>query len=102
MEAAVASVNAGAGSANKASRLFSKPDVVHERRPDGCVVIRSRRELGAVPRCLGVLLERWAAREPDRIFLAERNASGGWRTIGYEETSRAANAVAQSLLDRGL
>jgi feruloyl-CoA synthase len=49
-----------------------------------------------------VLLERWAAAEPDRVFLAERNAAGGWRTITYEETSRAANAVAQALLDRNL
>jgi feruloyl-CoA synthase len=102
MEAAVASAAAGAVAADDAGRLFSKPDVVHERRPDGCIVIRSRRDLGKVPRCVGVWLERWATAEPDRVFLAERNASGGWRTITYEETSRAANAVAQSLLDRGL
>src|SRR5262245_28934454 len=99
MEAAVA---ASAGPADDAGRLFSKPDVTHERRPDGSIVIRSRQELASVPRCLGVLLERWAVREPDRVFLAERDASGGWRKITYEETSRAANAVAQSLLDRGL
>src|SRR5688572_2346461 len=102
MEAAVASAAAGAVAADDAGRLFSKPDVVHERQPDGCIVIRSRRDLGNVPRCVGVWLERWATAEPDRVFLAERNASGGWRTITYEETSRAANAVAQSLLDRGL
>jgi feruloyl-CoA synthase len=92
----------GAGREGETHRLFSQPDVVHERRPDGAIVIRSRRELGAVPRCLGVLLERWAVAEPDRIFLAERTAAGGWRTITYEETSRAANAVAQALLDRKL
>ena len=55
-----------------------------------------------MPRCVGVWLERWAAAEPNRVFLAERDAAGGWRRITYEETSRAANAVAQSLLDRGL
>jgi feruloyl-CoA synthase len=102
MEAAVARAAAGAVAADDAGRLFSKPDVVHERRPDGCIVIRSRRDLGNVPRCVGVWLERWATAEPDRVFLAERDASSGWRTITYEETSRAANAVAQSLLDRGL
>ena len=88
--------------ADEASRLFSKPDVVHERQPDGAIIIRSRRELGAVPRCLGVWLERWAAAEPDRVFLAERNTAGGWRTVTYEDTSLAVNAIAQSLLDRGL
>ena len=36
MEAAVATAAAGAGAADDAGRLFSKPDVVHERRPDGC------------------------------------------------------------------
>ena len=99
MEAALA---ASAASAEDVSRLFSKPDVVHERQADGSIVIRSRRELGTVPRAVGVWLERWAVAEPDRVFLAERDASGGWRKITYEETSRATNAVAQSLLDRKL
>ena len=102
MEAAVAPAAASAGSAEDTGHLFSKPDVTHERRPDGAIVIRSRRDLGHVPRCVGVWLERWAAAEPNRVFLAERDVSGRWRTITYEETSRAANAVAQSLLDRRL
>ncbi len=80
MEAAVAQAAASAGAADDAGRLFSKPDVSHERRPDGSIVIRSRRELGSVPRCVGVWLERWAAAEPNRVFLAERDAAGGWRT----------------------
>ena len=74
----------------------------HERQADGSIVIRSRRELGTCAALVGVLLERWAAAEPDRVFLAERDAAGGWRKITYEETARAANAIAQSLLDRGL
>jgi feruloyl-CoA synthase len=82
--------------------LFAKPEVVHERRPDGAVVLRSARPLGPVPRSLGVLLERWAAADPGRVFLAEREASGGWRRIGYGETAEAANAIGQSLIDRGL
>ncbi|MBX9592684.1 MAG: feruloyl-CoA synthase [Hyphomonadaceae bacterium] len=102
MEAAVAPVAAGSGPADDASRLFAKPDVVHERRSDGSIIIRSRRELGKVPRCLGVLLERWAVTEPGRVFLAERDGAGRWRQITYEETSRAVNAVAQSLIDREL
>jgi feruloyl-CoA synthase len=85
-----------------ASGLFAKPQVTYDRRVDGTIVIRSARSLGPVPRSLGSLLERWAAAEPDRVFLAERDAAGGWRRITYEETARAANAIGQSLLDRRL
>src|SRR6185369_16532779 len=74
----------------------------HERRPDGSVVLRSARGLGAVPRSLGVLLERWAVTEPGRVFLAERAPSGAWRHLTYEAAARAANAIGQALLDRGL
>ncbi len=35
-------------------------------------------------------------------FLAERDTNGAWRKVTYGETSRAVNAIAQSLLDRKL
>jgi feruloyl-CoA synthase len=82
-------------------RLFARPEIVHERRPDGSTIVRSSRGLGSVPRSLGTLLERWAANAPSRVLLAERDATGAWRKITYEETARATNAIAQSLLDRG-
>ncbi len=65
-------------------------------------MLRSARGLEAVPRSLGVLLERWAAAAPDRLFLAERTGQAGWRHLTYEEAAKTANAVGQSLLDRGL
>ncbi len=102
-EAAVASGSAHPGAAgNSEARLFATPQVAHERRSDGAMVLRSTRGLGAVPRSLGVLLERWAAAAPDRLFLAEREASGGWRHLTYEAAARAANSIGQSLLDRRL
>ena len=102
-EAAVASGSAHPGAAgNGDGRLFATPQVAHERRSDGAIVLRSTRGLGAVPRSLGVLLERWAAAAPDRPFLAEREASGGWRHLTYEAAARAANSIGQSLLDRRL
>ena len=82
--------------------LFATPEVVHERRADGCHVLRSVRPLNDVPACLGVLLERRAAAHPAHTFLAERLEAGGWRHLTYEEAARAANAIGQSLLDRGL
>jgi feruloyl-CoA synthase len=82
--------------------LFARPEVVHERRADGCHVLRSAQRLGEVPRSLGVLLERGAAAHPTRVLLAERQETGGWRQLTYDEAARAANAIGQSLLDRGL
>ena len=94
-------VSTGRGTAGD-SRLFAAPEIALERRPDGSTVLRSARGLGAVPRCLGVLLERWAMAEPNRVFLAERLPSGAWRQLTYQEAARAANGVGQALLDRGL
>jgi feruloyl-CoA synthase len=82
--------------------LFEKPEITSERRPDGSLLLRSMRSLETVPRSLGVLLERWAAAEPGRHFLAERTPEGPWRYLTYEAAAHAANAVGQSLLDRGL
>jgi feruloyl-CoA synthase len=82
--------------------LFASPEITAQRRPDGAMVISSRRRLEHVPRSVGALLERWAAADPGRVFLAERNASGGWRRVTYGETAEAVNSIAQSLIDRRL
>ncbi len=86
----------------EAGGLFATPEIAHERRLDGTVVLRSKRALGPVPRSLGALLERRAAADKSRVFLAERDPAGAWRRITYAEAARAANAIAQSLLDRRL
>jgi len=99
---AAASRPAEATTGSSGSELFAAPQIAYERRPDGAMVLRSTRGLGAIPRSLGVLLERWAAAEPSRVFLAERDAAGGWRKLTYEAAAHAANAIGQALLDRGL
>jgi feruloyl-CoA synthase len=75
-----------------------------DRTPEegGGFVLRSPAPLGDVPRCAGDLLVRWAAEAPARTFLAERDASGGWRTITYAETLAAVRVLAHELLERGL
>lgn len=98
----VAAAMPTANAATSARPIFSTPEISHERRPDGSVILRSARKLGPIPASVGVLLERWAADAPDRILLAERDATGAWRTLTYGEASRAVNAIAQSLLDRRL
>jgi feruloyl-CoA synthase len=82
--------------------LFATPEIAHDRRPDGSVVLRSTRVPGPMPRSLGVLLERWAAVDGRRVFMAQRDPAGAWRRITYAEAARAVNGIAQSLLDRQL
>jgi feruloyl-CoA synthase len=75
--------------------------VTAERREDGSVILRSPQPLRESPVNLGCYLFHWAARIPQRTFLAERDARGCWRTLSYAEAARAASAVAQGLIDRG-
>jgi feruloyl-CoA synthase len=75
-----------------------------EARPlaDGGLVLRSPQELLPYPRSLGELLYRWEREAPDRTFLAERDAEGGWRRITYGQTLAAVERIAAALLARGL
>jgi feruloyl-CoA synthase len=75
-----------------------------EARPqaDGGLVLRSPQELLPYPRSLGELLYRWEREAPDRTFLAERDAEGGWRRITYAQTLAAVERIAAALLARGL
>lgn len=85
-----------------AGRGFAPPAVSVERRRDGSVILRSPQPLGEYPTNLGCLLFHWAETIPERVFLAERDPDGGWRTLSYAEAARAASSVAQALIDRGL
>ena len=64
--------------------------------------MRSTQGLGPVPRAVGVWLEKWAAEDPDRTFLAARDAAGGWRKLSYGEAIQAAQSIGQALIERGL
>jgi len=80
---------------------FAIPQVRSEARPDGSTILTSPDPLGVYERALGDWLVRWAARAPDRRFLAER-AGDGWRTVTYGDALDAARRIGQSLLARGL
>src|SRR5215470_4256629 len=81
--------------------LFAPPQITHATLADGSVVLRSERALGPVPRAVGIWLEKWAAAEPLRTFLAAREA-GAWRTLTYGAALKAAQSFAQALLERRL
>ena len=82
--------------------LFARPEIEAESRPDGSLVLRSRRALGPRPRSTGLWLEHWGSTDPGRPFLAERLADGRLRQITYGEALAATHAIGQSLIERRL
>jgi feruloyl-CoA synthase len=84
------------------STLFAPPRVERVARPDGTTLLRSPEPLGPSARCVGEWLVDWAARAPDRPFLAERDATGGWRTVTYRDALDRVGALGTWLLERGL
>jgi feruloyl-CoA synthase len=77
-------------------------EVTIERRSDGAMLMRSPHPLPPYPRTLGERLTHWAQATPERIFLAQRDAAGAWRTLSYAQTLAAVRALAVALLQRGL
>jgi feruloyl-CoA synthase len=84
-----------------AIRLGSQ-QVVAERRADGAILLREKRPLGPYPRKLTERLVHWAARAPERVLFAQRDAGGAWRTLTYAAALRSARAVGAYLLGKGL
>jgi feruloyl-CoA synthase len=76
--------------------------VKREDLPGGGFVLRSPEALQPYARCVGDWLEHWSAMTPDAPFLAERDASGGWRRLTYREARRQVGRIAQSLLNLDL
>jgi feruloyl-CoA synthase len=97
---------AGAGTSATAKPAFhpiafAPPQVeLHPRGEDGFDLV-SPVALQGYETSLGHMLRRQAAALPDRVFLAERDASGAWRRVSYAAARRHADALAQALLDRG-
>jgi feruloyl-CoA synthase len=79
------------------------PDVTVERRADGSILVRSNHAPGEGPRSIAHLLRDKALAHPDRPWMKQREPGHGpWRQVTYGEALRAAEGIAQSLLDRGL
>jgi feruloyl-CoA synthase len=76
--------------------------VTVERRGDGAILMRSPEPLPPYPETLTERLAYWATTAPERIFLAQRDSAGGWRTLSYATTFAAVRAIAAALLERDL
>jgi len=86
----------------EARPLFAAPAVELTERQDATLLLRSRHALKPYGRCVGERLERWAERAPERPFLMERAASGGWRGVTYREALERVRGIGAWLLEQGL
>ena len=78
------------------------PNVVVERRSDGCHPDALAAAAAPYPAKLTERLDYWAKAAPDRIFLAQRNGAGAWRTLTYAAAFAKVRAIAAALLARDL
>jgi feruloyl-CoA synthase len=81
---------------------FGDPAVSIDRREDGTIYLRPKMALGEYPLRLTDRLHHWAKTEPNRIFMAERDANGLWRQISYAQLLASSRHIASGLLARGL
>src|ERR1700738_777139 len=80
---------------------FGDPAVSIDRRDDGTIYLRPKIALGEYPVRLTDRLHHWAKAEPNRIFMAERDAGGGWRQVTYAQLLTSTRRIASALLARG-
>jgi feruloyl-CoA synthase len=81
---------------------FGDPAVTIDRRDDGTIYLRPKIVLGDYPVRITDRLHHWVDAEPNRIFMAEREAGGGWREITYGQLLSSTRRIASALLARGL
>ncbi|WP_407150195.1 feruloyl-CoA synthase [Bradyrhizobium sp. ORS 86] len=81
---------------------FGNPEVTVERRADGTIYLRPKVKLADYPIRITDRLHHWARVEPNRVFMAERRADGGWRQITYAQLLETTRRLASALIARGL
>jgi feruloyl-CoA synthase len=78
---------------------LAPPLTVRHDLGGGAFVLRHAEPLQPHARCIGEWLEHWARTTPDALFLAERDAGGGWRRLTYADTRAHVGRIAQAMLD---
>ncbi len=78
--------------------MLAPPRTVRVPFDGGAFVLRSPEPLKPYARCIGEWLEQWARDTPDALFLAERDATGGWRRLSYAQVRKLVGSIAQSLI----
>ncbi len=77
-------------------------DAVLEREPSGVIRIRTAQVLPPYHAKLSEPLAHWARAAPERVYLAQRDAEGGWRTLSYSQVLALTRRIGAALLRRGL
>ena len=72
-----------------------------ERRGDVLILTNPTPYSNTVQTVIAPLL-RWSSQAPRRVWLAERNAEGGWRTVTYAQAAEQVMRLAGGLLSLGL
>ncbi|RJF74376.1 feruloyl-CoA synthase [Rhodopseudomonas palustris] len=81
---------------------FGQIGITTDRAADGTIYVRSTTTLADYPVRITDRLHHFAEQSPDRVFMAERDKTGGWRTISYAQMLSAAQKIASALLARRL
>ncbi len=76
-------------------------DVRQDIRGDGSILLTSAYPLEGMDNTTASWLRKWAKDKADTVFLAERSGDG-WKEITYSEALQKVEAIASSLLARGL
>lgn len=86
------------------SPLPQKPPAVQvEARADGSFILCSKYEPAAVKSNLAAILRERSEEHPDRPFMLQREPGHGpWHNVTYGEARKAADAIGQWLVDKGL
>jgi feruloyl-CoA synthase len=91
-----------AGAAPLRPIAYGAPAVACDTAPDGTLHLRSTVALAPHDPSLARLFRAAVERNPSGLFLAEREAGGGWRKLTYAQARPQVDALAQGLIDRGL
>jgi feruloyl-CoA synthase len=90
-----------AGEAPVRPIAYAPADVIGESAPGGALLLRASAALAPYEPSLAALFRNAASAHPERIFLAERE-NGQWRTLSYAQARKQVDAIAASLIERGL
>lgn len=80
----------------------SRFDVTTHTRPDGSILLTPTAKLPPYPERVTDPLEDWAARVPDRVLVARRDAGGDWVSVTYRDALDRVRALASGLAALGL
>lgn len=79
-----------------------QPEFDIEYRPDGTIVMAQKGTVAVLATSIPERLVHWAKTTPDRIYLGQRDSSGGWRTMTYAQVLAQVRQIGAGLLSLGL